>query len=534
MTPLAHSKIIGIEDFSNSALTPYLEIASFDLGREFGGLPETIIPDARDWECAMALRTFDDFGLLEPGNLICGVGAGTAAATFALADRGCIVFATDRYLDITPRSHMAPASMMVRPGQYTRRPIGRGSVIPVHADARTLGLPSNHFDAVFASGEIARLGSPTDLAAAMEEVGRVLKPGGVASVVAEFRLEGPNGIDSFEDDFLLLTPDLVEKHIVGPSGLELLDRPDFTISESTYDGRAVLKDFGSTVSGRRSVDQKKNVYPNLVIFHQGFLFCPIHLALRKPLEPARDPSKVGPYSIRMTEKVEHQAVITSGVLTQQMRHWKDSFGRDDDEIGRKNAELSRLNAAHAAMLANDQKRHDLEWLLDNALAKPGSSRLATRLRNAGYRGFAWRETQSWAAGKISSVIGELIETELVSEGRSGTLCYGPYLTLPLGRYRVELDIVALGAQKGQLELAVIHDFGAVVLAARTVPVSGLSNSPGKPKPVELLFDLNGPISNVEFRVICDSASNLAVSEIRLFERELERLTERPVDNRRVD
>lgn len=469
----------------------------------------------------MALRTLDGAGLLKAGSVICGVGAGAGPTTFAVAERGCMVFAADRYLEVTPRSDVTPASMMVRPQQYTRRPLARGSVIPVHSDPRALGLPSGHFDGAFASGEIGRLGSAGSLAAAMEEIGRVLKPGGVASVVAEFLLEGPNGATGFDEDFLLLTPDLIQRYIVEPSGLELLDAPTFELSRQTYDARAVLKDFGSSVRSPRTVDQKKNVFPNLVIFHEGFLFCPIHLALRKPLEPAARETPAAPISARFARAVEQQAIAASGALARQIHVWNDAFGRDDDEIGRKNAEIVQLSAANATMTSYDQRRVALQAVLDGALHGPASGDLAERLREAGYKGFSWVEAGRWAGHTISTMIGQDADPVMMSGGLKGVLCYGPYVSLPRGRYRVEIDAFVLDRPRGTLECAVIENFGAKTVVEEMVAVTTLPKRSAEPRPVILQFDLDEPITNAEFRVISDSASNVAIRSITLMERWLE-------------
>lgn len=481
----------------------------------------------------MTLKTFDDFNLLGPGKLVCGVGAGTGPATFAMAERGCVVLATDRYLDITPRSDAAPAAMMVRPWQYTHRAYARGGVIPIHSDPRALRLPSNHVDGVYASGEIARLGSPGSLAAAMEEIARILKPGGVVSLTAEFLLEGPNGSGTFDDAFLLLTPDMIRKYIVEPSGLELLDPPSFSVSPATFDARAVLQDFGTTVSAQRTVDQKKDAYPNLVVFHDGFLFCPIHLTLRKPAEAVVDRPTPGPFGARFTDLVERQAMKASGVLAQQIHLWNDAFGRDDDEIGRKNLEIARLSAENSVLTAQDQRRFDLETLVDALLQDPDDDTMAVKLRGSGYEGFDWQPVETWGGDMISSVIGVRAEPLLLSEGEAGVLCYGPYLALPRGRYRVVFDVFALDEPQGTISYAAIQNFGATMLAEKTVKVSQLSKNLKRAKPVELHFDLTAPGVNTEFRLICDTTSNVAVRQITLFERRLVPARERLGSSRDV-
>lgn len=471
----------------------------------------------------MRLKTFDDFGVVMPGALICGVGAGAEPTTFALADKGCIVFPVDRYLEVTARSGVTPASMMVRPGQYTRRPYARGSVVPVHSDPRALALPSNFFDGVYATAEIGRLGSLDALAASVEEIGRILKPGGIATVTVEFLLEGPNGAAGFDDDVLLMTPDLIQRYVVAPSGMALIDAPSFEISSQTYDSRAVLQDFNSTVGRHRTVEQKKNVHPNLVIFHDGFLFCPIHLTLRKPAEAIDDHPRTGPFSALFEPEVDQQAVSASGALAQQIRVWKDKFGRDDDEIGLKNSEIARLAAENAVLNTTDNQRFKLETLLDTLLQGPDAGKLSAQMRAAGYGAFQWNEISAEEWNEIKTVSGSRKNRLLVSNGEHGALCYGPYLTLPRGRYKVLFDLFTLDKPQGYLVCDVMKDFGAKILSECRIKASDLPRTVGQSRPVELEFELDTTITGAEFRLISHSSSNLAVRRISLLRREFANL-----------
>lgn len=471
----------------------------------------------------MALRTLEDAGKVGPGMAICGVGAGTAPVTFALAERGCLVFAADRFLELNSRSNLAPATMLVRPRSFTGRTIDRGAVIPIHSDPRGLNLPSEYFDGVFAGTGITHLGSPGGLAAAIEEISRVLKPGGVASVTADFLLEGPNGAVGFDEEHILLTPDLIEKYIVSPSGMELVDPPTYTLSRATYDGRAVLKTFASTVSGGKSVERKRNDVPNLVLFHQGFLFCPVHLTLKKPTATATATAAApAPYSSRFGEDVERRELETAGVLTRQMLAWRDAFGRDDDEVGRKNAEITRLTRENVALTAGDEQRRDLQKIMDDGLTGAAGEALTQALTRLGYSGFGWSEVGYWPGNRISSVIGTAEGSAMSSRGQKGVLCFGPYIDLARGRYRVVLDVHYTGRPSGKLAFAVVYDFGAQVVAEKIVEVKSLAKVSDSEPGVELQFDLDAPITNAELRVISESSSKLVVRGLKLFERRLER------------
>jgi len=325
MTSLPYTKIIDIADFNNPLLLPHLEdIARGEMLR-FGLDRPEIVPDSKQWECAMMLRALSDHGVLRPGALLAGIGAGTEETTFALAAKGCVVFPTDRYLENTPWSDVAPAGMMVRPSQFSEYEYPRGAVIPVHTDARVLSLPTGFFDGVYSAGSIEHFGSLESVAASAEEIGRILKPGGIAVISTEFRLDGPLDKRWFSDDCILFTPSLLQEFIIDPSGLEAIGTPQYTTSHDTFDSRVVLLDFLDKAKKVASLSDKKNAYPNLVLFHEGHLFCSVHLALRKPI------AEILPKSVhsRAFEKlVKEEATRASGILTNQIADWTRTYGTE--------------------------------------------------------------------------------------------------------------------------------------------------------------------------------------------------------------
>jgi SAM-dependent methyltransferase len=329
MTDLSYTKIIDIADFSNPVLLPHLQdIARGEMLR-FGLDEPEIIPDSKQWECAMMLRTLSEHGVLRPGALLAGIGAGTEETTFALAAKGCVVFPTDRYLEVTPWSDVAPAGMMVRPTQFSQFDCPRGSIIPVHTDARVLSLPTGFFDGVYSAGSIEHFGSLEAVAASAQEIGRILKPGGIAVISTEFRLDGPIDKRWFSDDCILFTPLLLEEFIIGPSGLEVIGTPQYTTSQNTYDSRVVLLDFLQKAKKVGSLSDKRNAYPNLVLYHEGHLFCSVHLALRKPVAeiPLRNE-----HSAAFESLVEAEATQASAILTNQIADWARVYAAHDAKI----------------------------------------------------------------------------------------------------------------------------------------------------------------------------------------------------------
>lgn len=287
---LSLSKLIEIEDFGKPELRRYLAEINEQESIRFGTSPDDIVEDSKQWECAMALRALDHGGCAQRGRIIAGIGAGTEATIFALARRGAIVFPVDRYLQRTVWSDVSPAGMLVEPARYCALEIPRGHVIPVHSSALELNLPSATFDAVFSSGSIEHFGSLEAVAEASREIGRILKPGGVACIATEFRIDGPNDLPWFDDNVILFTPDLLRRYIVEPSGLTLREPLDISQSEKTFESRTNLVDFLQRANTIHGIEEKRAVYPNLILYHDGFLFCSVAITLHKDRSLREEPT----------------------------------------------------------------------------------------------------------------------------------------------------------------------------------------------------------------------------------------------------
>ena len=274
------TKVIDINDFKDTEMEPYLmEIAGLE-ATIFKEQPR-IIPDSKQWECAMALRTFEALGLFKGRPIFAGIGAGTEATIYALVNRDAIVFPVDKYLESTPWSDVAPAGFMISPGHYSNLAVKEENIVPVSSDCTELRLPSGFFDGVFSSGSIEHFGSLEKVERAATEIARILKPGGIVSISTEFRLDGPYDKPWFDDNVILFTEQMLNKHIVEAGGFEVLDVDLAPPSDETFHHAVGLEDFLSKVRNIKTYRDKETVYPNTVIFHQGFLFCSVHLALRK-------------------------------------------------------------------------------------------------------------------------------------------------------------------------------------------------------------------------------------------------------------
>lgn len=232
------------------------------------------ISNRKAWEIQMAMDTLTDLGAVHPDAEILGVGAGKESTIFHLSNRVKRVFATDLYADAGIWGKHAPTSMLVNPSSSAGTMAhNRRRIVTQHVDMLDLPYEDDSFDGIFSSGSIEHVGAFEQVSQAAREIGRVLKPGGVASISTEWKLSGDG---HGWDGVLLFDPETLVRYIVEPSGLY-------------YEG----------ISGPAIIDEEP--YPldlrvqgkcppmETVLSHKGYVFTSVHIALINP-HIGRDPN----------------------------------------------------------------------------------------------------------------------------------------------------------------------------------------------------------------------------------------------------
>lgn len=239
----------------------------------------TPLVNRKQWETAMARRTLEDFGAVRPDAWVLGVGAGRERLIYELSARVAWVFATDIYLAPGRWHEWHDAQMLIDPAAHAGAfaadvAYDDRRIIPLHMDGRRLRFPDNTFDGVFSSGSIEHFGEQElfpqweAVERAAREIGRVLKPGGIASLSTEYKIAGGGwGFDIVR----CLDADDLMRHIVEPSGLELVDALQTDVDTVT---RGTAFPMHGYSSGAPDVEA--------VITYGEYVFTSVHLALRKP------------------------------------------------------------------------------------------------------------------------------------------------------------------------------------------------------------------------------------------------------------
>ncbi len=261
------NRVCQIEDFEDPQVRGWLEAAGYD--------PNDVVRKA--WEVSLAYQVMRS-AVTRKAARVLGVGAGLEPTLF-LMTRHCEVHATDLYADAGVWAGAAPVAMLTDPAHSA--PAGLDWVperlIVQHMDGRALRYPDGHFDAVFSSSSLEHFGSQADIQRAAREIGRVLRPGGVATIATELQIGGTGsggwpGVVVFDEGTLW-------RDVIAPSGLDLVEPLDLTVSEATQATVVPLDQCVALIARGQALPR-----PHIALSHAGIVFTSVHLALRKPKE----------------------------------------------------------------------------------------------------------------------------------------------------------------------------------------------------------------------------------------------------------
>jgi FkbM family methyltransferase len=366
MSALNLNRACNLEDFTDPELRALLRAifagtvrraAAYPAGRE----------DRKHWEIAMAVLALRRGGVLGPDAELLGIGAGTEPTLFWLTNVVRRVFATDRYLAPGLWAPNAPPEMLTEPGLVWTGPWRRDRLVVQHMDARELEYEDGSFDGIFSSGSIEHFGELADIARAMDEACRVLKPGGVASFSTELRLDGP--APGVVPGLALFDRAMIEELVIGGRPWELVDELSLELSPATLatelDCALSVADLNHARDNADGPVQEAEVehteYPQIVLRLEQFAFTSVHLALRKLPSGWRVHSQPPePLSRRLAQALPDPVVVVDGgVRWGFSQEWEAllpnveliGFDPDGDECKRLEARYRDVPTARLVPLA---------------------------------------------------------------------------------------------------------------------------------------------------------------------------------------
>ncbi len=257
------------------------------------------------WEYGMLTLFLEDVGKLDDSTEVLSVGAGHEEILFWLANKVGRVVATDIYGEGGFAGDEADDTMLTNPRAFAPYTYREDRLETLKMDARALQFPGASFDVVFSLSSIEHFGTRHDVARAARELGRVLRPGGVAFVVTEcFVARHPLNSPLVQTGIRIatlgrrckkatprrraidvFTPRELQRWIVEPSGLELVQPLDLTLSPESKENVIIWRGHGEFEAS------SGDPWPHVLLRPQGgafFLragaaaFTSAALAMRKP------------------------------------------------------------------------------------------------------------------------------------------------------------------------------------------------------------------------------------------------------------
>jgi SAM-dependent methyltransferase len=284
MQTVPHNRVCNQEDLRDPSFAETVSaIFSYERIDDY-----TVAPNAptspRHWEAGAVIGALRSQGLLAPESTLLVVGAGWEPLVFYLIQHVHRVFAVDRYL-----THDASGArlMMMQPADVQPYETPLRNLVVQHMDERQLNFPDDTFDGVIVLGTLERAQSLQEIAWAAYEWGRVLKPGGIVSVCAKYRLAAPPGQKICRHMLLPNIPE-IQHYVVEASGLEPIDELRADVTDATLASGRDISRFataqGNALHSPRLLPDDAFDWlnqPFLVHVYRGFVFSSIHLALRK-------------------------------------------------------------------------------------------------------------------------------------------------------------------------------------------------------------------------------------------------------------
>ena len=231
--------------------------------RSLGSLPDhKMAMHRKSYEFTQLLFGLDRLGYLREDVSVVSVGAGHECVLYWLANRVARVVATDTYDGVwqTNLAREGDSAVLTAPDEYAPFPYRKERLAFMRMDGRKLDFADATFDVAYSLSSIEHFGGVEGARDAVDEMARVVKPGGLLAIATEYILSGP----AYPEGFF---PDQI-REIFGRPHLELVQ----PIDERVYDRYAF-----------KPVDLQKNRHqtPHMVITDGGSVITSVMVFLRK-------------------------------------------------------------------------------------------------------------------------------------------------------------------------------------------------------------------------------------------------------------
>lgn len=227
----------------------------------------------KHWEFAQLLCGLEELSAVDAGSLVLSVGAGHEEPVYELTNHVRWVFATDVYGGTQFGSLEGDGRMLVSPDRFARVPYQRNRLVVQWMDGLDLRYEDGTFEVAFSLSSIEHFGGYHGAQQALQQMARVVRPGGVVAIATECILNGAAGHRG--RGLALFTPSEIGELAGSCSDLELVEPIDFGVSPATMSKVKPLSE--ALLEGRRHVTD----YPAIVFEHRRRRYTSVFLFLRK-------------------------------------------------------------------------------------------------------------------------------------------------------------------------------------------------------------------------------------------------------------
>lgn len=183
------SKVAHIDDFTDNDFESVAKKYGLGGASAFPWSDPTLF-NRKTWEIGMAILSFDKYDLLDCDKEFLGIGAAKEETIAILSNHCRRVFATDIYLDQQTWMDWHDGRLLIDARPQMGANYNHRRVVWQHVDGRELPYEDNSFDGIFSCSSIEHFGNEDEIRQSIEEVCRVLKPGGVAAISSEYKISG--------------------------------------------------------------------------------------------------------------------------------------------------------------------------------------------------------------------------------------------------------------------------------------------------------------------------------------------------------
>jgi SAM-dependent methyltransferase len=191
--------------------------------RSLGLADDKLAMHRKPYEFAQLIFGCRRLGALHNGAEVISIGAGHERVLYWLANHVRRVVATDLYEGVWQniQGREGDPNVLRDPDAYAPFPYRRDRLVFMRMDGRHLAFADGAFDIAYSLSSIEHFGGIQGAAATLEEMARVLKPGGILALATEYLLHGPPHKETFQPDDIA--------RLIDQPGLELVQPIDTSV-----------------------------------------------------------------------------------------------------------------------------------------------------------------------------------------------------------------------------------------------------------------------------------------------------------------